>query len=135
MCILYAHYAVFFFLIIFLSLPIKKKIEGDYKFLHYFINFIGDIEVLILDYVLLQPKEMVSFLLLLNQIICKFHTLFRDILEEVFPAIAGRIFNVIPRDAFPSGPGTNTEVWEDQFIELFFGACSLCDECLSNLCS
>lgn len=56
-----------------------------------------------------EPKEMVSFLLLLNQIICKFHTLFRDILEEVFPAIAGRIFNVIPRDAFPSGPGTNTE--------------------------
>lgn len=56
-----------------------------------------------------EPKEMVSFLLLLNQIICKFHTLFRDILEEVFPAIAGRIFNVIPRDGFPSGPGTNTE--------------------------
>lgn len=56
-----------------------------------------------------EPKEMVSFLILLNQIICKFNTLFRDILEEVFPAIAGRIFSVIPRDAFPSGPGTNTE--------------------------
>ncbi|KAK4591374.1 hypothetical protein RGQ29_021543 [Quercus rubra] len=56
-----------------------------------------------------EPKEMVDFLLLLNQIICKFNTLFHDILEEVFPTIAGRIFNVIPRDAFPSGPGTNTE--------------------------
>ncbi|KAL0009814.1 hypothetical protein SO802_004922 [Lithocarpus litseifolius] len=56
-----------------------------------------------------EPKEMVGFLLLLNQIICKFNTLFHDILEEVFPTIAGRIFNVIPRDAFPSGPGTNTE--------------------------
>lgn len=56
-----------------------------------------------------EPKEMVGFLLLLNQLICKFNTLFRDILEEVFPAIAGRIFSVIPRDAFPSGPGTNTE--------------------------
>ncbi|XP_041002287.1 exportin-T-like [Juglans microcarpa x Juglans regia] len=56
-----------------------------------------------------EPKEMVSFLLLLNQLICKFNTLFHDILEEVFPAIAGMIFNVVPRDAFPSGPGTNTE--------------------------
>ncbi|XP_030969328.1 exportin-T [Quercus lobata] len=56
-----------------------------------------------------EPKEMVGFLLLLNQIICKFNMLFHDILEEVFPTIAGRIFNVIPRDAVPSGPGTNTE--------------------------
>jgi exportin-T len=53
---------------------------------------------------------MVGFLLLLNQLICKFNNMFHDILEEVFPAIAGRIFSVIPRDAFPSGPGTNTEV-------------------------
>ncbi|XP_059456969.1 exportin-T [Corylus avellana] len=56
-----------------------------------------------------EPKEMVGFLLLLNQLICKFNNMFHDILEEVFPAIAGRIFSVIPRDAFPSGPGTNTE--------------------------
>ncbi|XP_021638920.2 exportin-T isoform X2 [Hevea brasiliensis] len=56
-----------------------------------------------------ELKEMVGFLLLLNQLICKFNTSFRDILEEVFPAIAGRMFNVIPKDAFPSGPGTNTE--------------------------
>lgn len=59
---------------------------------------------------MLQPKEMVGFLVLLNQLICKFNTLVHDILEEVFPAIAGRIFNIVPRDAFPSGPGTNTEV-------------------------
>ena len=63
---------------------------------------------------------MVDFLLLLNQIICKFNTLFHDILEEVFPTIAGRIFNVIPRDAFPSGPGTNTEVWEDQYSDFIY---------------
>ncbi|KAF2300956.1 hypothetical protein GH714_018585 [Hevea brasiliensis] len=56
-----------------------------------------------------ELKEMVGFLLLLNQLICKFNTSFRDILEEVFPAIAGRMFNDIPKDAFPSGPGTNTE--------------------------
>eukprot|EP00257_Ricinus_communis_P017639 XP_015576122.1 exportin-T isoform X3 [Ricinus communis] len=56
-----------------------------------------------------EPREMVGFLVLLNQLICKFNTLVHDIVEEVFPAIAGRIFSVIPRDAFPSGPGTNTE--------------------------
>lgn len=56
-----------------------------------------------------EPKEMVGFLVLLNQLICKFNTLVHDILEEAFPAIAGRIFNIVPRDAFPSGPGTNTE--------------------------
>ena len=63
---------------------------------------------------------MVGFLLLLNQIICKFNTLFHDILEEVFPTIACRIFNVIPRDAVPSGPGTNTEVWEDQYSDFIY---------------
>lgn len=65
---------------------------------------------LILDYVLLQPKEMVGFLLLLNQLICKFSTLVHDILEEVFPAIAGRIFSAIRRIADSSGPEANTEV-------------------------
>lgn len=67
---------------------------------------------LILHDVLVQPKEMVGLLLLLNQLICKFSTLVHDILDEVFPAIAGRILSIIPRDAFPSGPGTNTEVWK-----------------------
>lgn len=61
-------------------------------------------------YIVMQPKELVGLLVLLNQLICKFNTLFRDILDEVFPAIAGRILNIIPIDAFPSGPGSNTEV-------------------------
>lgn len=56
-----------------------------------------------------EPKEMVSLLVLLNQLICKFKTSVHDILDEVFPAIAGRILSVIPSDVFPSGPGTNTE--------------------------
>ncbi|KAF5745560.1 hypothetical protein HS088_TW07G01152 [Tripterygium wilfordii] len=56
-----------------------------------------------------EPREMVSFLVLLNQLICKFRKLFHDILEEVYPTIVGRIFSIIPRDTFPSGPGTNTE--------------------------
>ncbi|XP_008342570.1 exportin-T-like isoform X2 [Malus sylvestris] len=56
-----------------------------------------------------EPKELVGLLLLLNQLICKFNTLFRDILDEVFPAITGRILNIIPVDTLPSGPGFNTE--------------------------
>ncbi|TXG68329.1 hypothetical protein EZV62_003264 [Acer yangbiense] len=55
------------------------------------------------------PKELAGFLVLLNQLICKFNTSVHDIVDEVFPAIAGRIFNIIPRDTLPSGPGTNTE--------------------------
>lgn len=57
----------------------------------------------------IEPKEMVGVLVLLNQLICKFNASAHDILEEVFPAIAARVFSVLPRDAFPSGPGSNTE--------------------------
>ncbi|KAJ9691929.1 hypothetical protein PVL29_011167 [Vitis rotundifolia] len=56
-----------------------------------------------------EPKELVGFLVLINQLICKFNTLVRDILEEIYPAVAGRIFNILPRDPFPSGPGSSTE--------------------------
>ncbi|CAI0419076.1 unnamed protein product [Linum tenue] len=58
---------------------------------------------------LMPTKEMVGLLVLLNQLICKFNTSVHGILEEVFPTIAGRIFPIIPRNGFPSGPGTNTE--------------------------
>ena len=59
---------------------------------------------------LLQPKEMAGFLLLLNQLICKFNTMVADILEEIFPAVSDRILSVIPRDILPSGPDAVTEV-------------------------
>lgn len=56
-----------------------------------------------------EPKELVGFLVLLNQLICKFNTSVQDILENVYPVIAGRIFSILPRDAILSGPGSNTE--------------------------
>ncbi|XP_044496350.1 exportin-T-like [Mangifera indica] len=56
-----------------------------------------------------EPKEMIGFLVLLNQLICKFNTSVHDILDEMFPAIAERILRIIPRNGFPSGLGTNTE--------------------------
>ncbi|GAB2269087.1 hypothetical protein Dimus_004017 [Dionaea muscipula] len=56
-----------------------------------------------------EPKELVEFLVLLNQLICKFNTSVRDILQEVFPAIASTVFAMLPHDVFLSGPGGNTE--------------------------
>ncbi|KAJ4841704.1 hypothetical protein Tsubulata_032461 [Turnera subulata] len=56
-----------------------------------------------------EPKEMADFLVLLNQLICKFNTSVHDILDEVFPAIAASVFKISPVDAFASGYGTNTE--------------------------
>ncbi|KAI3786205.1 hypothetical protein L1987_45339 [Smallanthus sonchifolius] len=56
-----------------------------------------------------EPKELVGLLVLLNQLICKFSTSVQDILENVYPVIAGRIFSILPRDTVPSGPGSNTE--------------------------
>ncbi|CAI9114420.1 OLC1v1015139C1 [Oldenlandia corymbosa var. corymbosa] len=56
-----------------------------------------------------QPKELAGFLVLLNQLICKFSTAVGDIMDEVYPAIAGRVFTIIPRDPLPVGPGGNTE--------------------------
>ncbi|KAL9267057.1 Exportin-T-like protein [Drosera capensis] len=56
-----------------------------------------------------EPKEIAQLLVLLNQLICKFKTSVHDILEEVFPVIASRVFTILPRDVFLSGPVGNTE--------------------------
>ena len=60
----------------------------------------------------LQPKELLGFMLLLNQLICKFNTAVGDIMDEVYPAIAGRVFNILPREPLSLGPGGNNEVLE-----------------------
>ncbi|XP_011625319.1 exportin-T isoform X2 [Amborella trichopoda] len=56
-----------------------------------------------------EPKELVSFLVLINQLISKFKGEMGAILEEIFPFIASRVFHILPKDVFPSGPGGNTE--------------------------
>lgn len=55
---------------------------------------------------------MVDFLVLVNQLISKFSTSVESILEEIFPAVASRLIVILSKDAFPSGPGCNTEVWK-----------------------
>ncbi|KAK9282212.1 hypothetical protein L1049_005125 [Liquidambar formosana] len=92
--------------------PLRSKVTS---FIHRMVDTLGTSVFPYLPKALEQllaesePKEMVGFLILINQLICKFNTLFREILEEVFPTIAGKIFNILPRDAIPSGPGSNTE--------------------------
>lgn len=67
-------------------------------------------DVYFLTTFIMQPKELVGFIVLINQLICKFNTSVQDILENVYPVIASRIFGILPRDTIPSGPGSNTEV-------------------------
>ncbi|KAM7254629.1 hypothetical protein ACFE04_004009 [Oxalis oulophora] len=92
--------------------PLRNKVTS---FIHRMVEVLGSSVFPYLPKALGQllaesePKELVGFLVLLNQLICKFSTLVHDILEEVYPPIAARIFSIIPRDGFPSGPGTNTE--------------------------
>ncbi|KAL0396965.1 UNVERIFIED_CONTAM: Exportin-T [Sesamum calycinum] len=56
-----------------------------------------------------EPKELVGFLVLLNQLICKFGVGVHDILEEVYPVIASRVFNILPKNDILSGPASCTE--------------------------
>ncbi|KAK4773473.1 hypothetical protein SAY87_028492 [Trapa incisa] len=60
-----------------------------------------------------EPAEMARFLVLVNQLICKFSISVQDIIAEVFPVIVGRIFGMIPMDTVLSGPGTNTEEFRE----------------------
>ncbi|XP_055825792.1 exportin-T isoform X1 [Solanum dulcamara] len=92
--------------------PLRCKVTS---FIHRMVDILGSSVFPYLPKALEQllaesePKELAGFLLLLNQLICKFNTGVQDILEEVYPAIASRVFNILPRDAFPTGPGSNTE--------------------------
>uniref|UniRef100_A0A1D1YNA1 Exportin-T n=1 Tax=Anthurium amnicola TaxID=1678845 RepID=A0A1D1YNA1_9ARAE len=92
--------------------PIRNKITS---FLHRMVEILGPsvfpylplaLEKLLAES---EPKEMVEFLLLINQLICKFNTAVVGILEDIFPAMASRLFCFLPKETFPSGPGSNTE--------------------------
>ncbi|KAK3428368.1 hypothetical protein EUGRSUZ_F04406 [Eucalyptus grandis] len=92
--------------------PLRSKVMS---FIHRMVDTLGAsvfpylpkaLEQLLAE---IEPKEMASFLLLLNQIICKFNKLAHNVLEKLFPAIAGRVFSIISREAIKSGPGVNTE--------------------------
>ncbi|XP_074565913.1 exportin-T-like [Curcuma longa] len=56
-----------------------------------------------------EPEDMVEFLVLANQLISKFSTSLEPILEDIFPAIASRLIEILPKDAFSAAPGCITE--------------------------
>lgn len=92
--------------------PLRTKVTS---FIHRMVDTLGASVFPFLPKALQQllaesePKELLGFLVLLNQLICKFNTSVGDILEEVYPVIAGRVFHILPRDVLPGGPGGNTE--------------------------
>ncbi|KAG6480048.1 hypothetical protein ZIOFF_063525 [Zingiber officinale] len=56
-----------------------------------------------------EPEDMVEFLVLANQLISKFSTSLESILEDIFPAIASRLIEILRKDAFSAAPGCITE--------------------------
>ncbi|CAL9121533.1 exportin-T isoform X1 [Musa acuminata AAA Group] len=91
---------------------LRNKITS---FIHRMVDILGGSIFPCLPVVLKQllmesePKDMVDFLVLVNQLISKFSTSVESILEEIFPAVASRLIVILSKDAFPSGPGCNTE--------------------------
>ncbi|CAD6217137.1 unnamed protein product [Miscanthus lutarioriparius] len=92
--------------------PLRSKVIS---FLHRMIEILGisvlpcipiALRQLLLDN---EAKDMVEFLVLVNQIICKFKSSASAILEEVFPTIASHLSVILSQDAFSAGPASNTE--------------------------
>eukprot|EP00249_Psilotum_nudum_P020366 c27671_g3_i1 orf=86-3106(+) len=99
-----------------LSFPKNKVLRSKViSFLHRMVEMLGSavfpflptaIEQLLVES---EPKEMVEFLLLINQLLNKFKSGMRDILQQLFPFVVSRIFVMLPKDTIPDGPGSNTE--------------------------
>uniref|UniRef100_A0ACD5ULP7 Uncharacterized protein n=1 Tax=Avena sativa TaxID=4498 RepID=A0ACD5ULP7_AVESA len=92
--------------------PLRSKVIS---FLHRMIEILG-ISVLPCIPVALrqllvdnEAKDMVDFLVLINQIVGKFNSSASGILEDVFPTIASRLSVILSQDAFSTGPAGNTE--------------------------
>uniref|UniRef100_A0A453B3X5 Exportin-T n=2 Tax=Aegilops tauschii TaxID=37682 RepID=A0A453B3X5_AEGTS len=92
--------------------PLRSKVIS---FLHRMIEILGISVLPCIPIALRQllvhneAKDMVDFLVLLNQIICKFNSSASGILEDVFPTIASRMSVILSQDAFSTGPAGNTE--------------------------
>ncbi|KAL3700068.1 hypothetical protein R1sor_018090 [Riccia sorocarpa] len=85
------------------------------SFLHRMVDVLGSAVFPVLPAAIQQllsdsePKDLVEFILLINQLVSKFKVGMSNILQEVFPSVVGRIFTVLPKDGFPEGPAGNTE--------------------------
>ncbi|KAL6855880.1 hypothetical protein ACP4OV_018682 [Aristida adscensionis] len=92
--------------------PLRSKVVS---FIHRMVEILGASVLPCIPIALRQllvdneAKDMVDFLVLVNQIICKFNSSASSILEDVFPAIASRLSVILSQDAFSTGPASNTE--------------------------
>ncbi|PKU85889.1 exportin-T isoform X2 [Dendrobium catenatum] len=92
--------------------PLRNKVTS---YLHRMVEILGTMVLPYLPMALNQllvdsePKDMVDFLVLINQVICKFGTSLESMLEEIFPTIASRVFLIPASEPLPSGHGINTE--------------------------
>ncbi|KAM0952505.1 putative armadillo-like helical, exportin-1/Importin-beta, exportin-T [Dioscorea sansibarensis] len=92
--------------------PLRNKVTS---FLHRMVDILGASIFPFLPMALKQlltdsePKEMVDFLVLINQLISKFNTSIAGILGDIFPTIVSRVFQLLPSDAFSFDPRYNTE--------------------------
>ncbi|XP_024390921.1 exportin-T isoform X2 [Physcomitrium patens] len=85
------------------------------SFLHQMVETLGGAVLPALPTIIQQlltdcePKDLVEFIQLINQLINKFKVGMMDILQEIFPVIVGRVFAILPQDGFSEGPGSLTE--------------------------
>ncbi|KAI5083164.1 hypothetical protein GOP47_0002907 [Adiantum capillus-veneris] len=56
-----------------------------------------------------EPKEMLEFLVLINQLISTFKSGIKDLIQELFPYILGHVFTTLPNETYPEGPESHTE--------------------------
>ncbi|KAJ7566188.1 hypothetical protein O6H91_02G091900 [Diphasiastrum complanatum] len=56
-----------------------------------------------------ELKDVVEFILLMNQLIHKFKVGMKDILQEVAPAIMVQVSKLLPKEGLPDGLGSNIE--------------------------
>ncbi|KAL2651855.1 hypothetical protein R1flu_019983 [Riccia fluitans] len=85
------------------------------SFLHRMVDVLGSAVFPVLPVAIQQlltdsePKDLVEFILLFNQLVNKFKVGMSTILQQVFPSVVGRVFALLPKEGLPEGPGTNTE--------------------------
>ncbi|CAK9198433.1 unnamed protein product [Sphagnum troendelagicum] len=98
------------------SVPKNKVLRSKViSFLHQMVETLGSAVFPALPTIIQQlladsePKDLLEFIQLVNQLINKFKSSLRDILQDIFPAIVGRVFALLPQNVFPEGPGSQTE--------------------------
>eukprot|EP00250_Pteridium_aquilinum_P019445 c24434_g1_i1 orf=571-3564(+) len=100
--------------------PKNKTLRGKViSFLHRMIETLGSAMFPYLPTAFQQllvesePREMLEFLVLINQLMSTFKSGIKDLIQELFPFILGQIFAILPKETYPDGPESHTEEMQD----------------------